>query len=367
MRATGVWGASPGAGVALAPLLAVTLDAAGGWRLSHWATAGAAALLAAGGRILLTESHVAQARRVDAGGALLLGAGLAALLCGLVRGRSGWTHLGTLALMTVGLALVAGFFVAEHRVAHPMPDLGLFRRPDFVAATAAALGAGAGALSLMTYVPILIECGLRGSEIAAAVTLLAWSAVSALTALAARWLPETFTPRAQMVGGLTGVAAGQLALIGLSPGAGLLHLLPGLLVVGAANGVLNAALGREAVVSVPAHRAAMGSGANNTARYLGSAFGITVVSVILACGGGGTAPAAVISGWNLAVLVTTASASSARRSFWPSGEEPKPDSPTTTAHITPEGRRSCEEPSSTAPATCAPRISRTRPSRPRPT
>ena len=86
---------------------------------------------------------------------------------------------------------------------------------------------------------------------------------------------------------------------------GVSRLLPGLLVVGAANGLLNAALGREAVSSVPPHRAAMGSGANNTARYLGSAIGITVVSIVLTRGGAATNPAALTADWNLAALVTT--------------------------------------------------------------
>ena len=143
----------------------------------------------------------------------------------------------------------------------------------------------------MSFVPILIERGLQGSQITAAVTLLAWSGLSVMTALGARWLPAAITPRAQMVAGLGGVAAGQLALFGLNPHVGLPRLLPGLLVVGAANGLLNAALGRQAVACVPADRAAMGSGANNTARYLGSAVGITVVAVILTRGGGGADPA----------------------------------------------------------------------------
>ncbi len=107
-----------------------------------------------------------------------------------------------------------------------------------------------------------------------------------------------------MLVGLVGVAAGQLTLMGLGPHAGLAHLLPGLLMVGAANGLLNAALGREAVSSVPPHRAAMGSGANNTARYVGAAVGITIVTVILTHAG--SDPADVLSSWNLAVVITTA-------------------------------------------------------------
>ena len=77
-------------------------------------------------------------------------------------------------------------------------------------------------------------------------------------------------------------------------------------VVGAANGVLNAALGRQAVTSVPAERAAMGSGANNTARYVGSAIGIAVVMVLVTHAGATSGAAGVVSGWNIAVLVTAA-------------------------------------------------------------
>ena len=40
---------------------------------------------------------------------------------------------------------------------------------------------------------------------------------------------------------------------------------------GIATGMLDAVLGRESVASVAPDRAAMGSGTNNTARYLGAA------------------------------------------------------------------------------------------------
>ena len=64
-----------------------------------------------------------------------------------------------------------------------------------------------------------------------------------------------------------------------------------MVVAGLATGVLNAVLGREAVASVPGDRAAMGSGSNNTARYLGAACGITVFSVLLSHAGTGVGPA----------------------------------------------------------------------------
>ena len=65
---------------------------------------------------------------------------------------------------------------------------------------------------------------------------------------------------------------------------------------------MNASLGRLAVESVPRERAGMGSGANNTARYLGGAAGIALV-VALVTGHGGAGASGLLAGWNTAVVV----------------------------------------------------------------
>ena len=72
--------------------------------------------------------------------------------------------------------------------------------------------------------------------------------------------------------------------------------MPGLVLTGVGTGIVNAALGRIAVESVPPGRAGMGSGANNTARYIGGAAGAALIVSIASAGGGH----ALISGWNIA-------------------------------------------------------------------
>ena len=47
------------------------------------------------------------------------------------------------------------------------------------------------------------------------------------------------------------------------------------------TGLANAALAGLAVHTVPPNRVAMGSGANNTARYVGSSLGIAMVAAVL--------------------------------------------------------------------------------------
>jgi MFS family permease len=300
-RATAIWASALGAGVAAGPILASALANLGSWTTPYWFSAVAVTALLVAGRMLLTESLATNPRGIDVAGTLLLAFGIAALLSGLTQGRTGWNQVSVYVLLSGGVALLGGFVIVERRIVSPMLDLSLFRQPDFTGATVAALASGAGVLSIMSLVPTLMERGMGASTMTGAVVLLAWSATSAVTAVAARWLP--LTPRKLLIGGLLGSGIGQLAVYGVHPDSSLLRLLPGMFLAGAANGILNAALGRQAVASVPPDRSAMGSGANNTARFLGSASGLTICAVILAHAGA-SGPAGLFSGWNTAVLVS---------------------------------------------------------------
>ncbi len=302
-RATGIWAAALGAGVATGPLVSAGLDHLGGWRLPYLATALGALVLAVSGRTLLSESRATQPRRIDVAGTLLLGLGIATFLSGLVEGRMGWERPLVIILLVLGILLLAGFVAVERRIKGPMLDLGLFRNPDFVGATVAGFAAGGGVLSLVSFLPTLLERAMGTSTIFSALMLLAWSATSVVVAFSVRWLPERVTPRWQLIAGLTGAALGLFALIGLSGNDSIARLLVPLLVAGMAYGLLNAALGRQAVSTVPADRTAMGSGANNTARYLGSAIGLTIVTVLVTHAGPAADAKSVLADWNSAVLV----------------------------------------------------------------
>ncbi len=301
-RATGIWGAALGAGVAVGPILASELANLGGWVAPYWYSAAGALALAVSGRLLLTESAATRPRHIDVPGTALLGLGMAALLAGFTQSRTGWDQTSVFVLVIGGLTMLAGFVAVEHRIASPMLDLSLFRRADFAGATIAALASGAGVLSLMSLIPVILERAMGVDTMTTAFVLLAWSATSAVTAIGVRWLP--MPPRTLLIGGLIGCAAGQIAVYGLHPGNSIIRLLPGMLLAGAANGVLNAALGRQAVASVPADRTAMGSGANNTARYVGSATGLTICALLITHTGTISGTAGLLAGWNNAVLVT---------------------------------------------------------------
>jgi len=184
-----------------------------------------------------------------------------------------------------------------------MLDLALFRRPAFAAVTLAAVANGAGVISLLSYLSGFLGVAFGRSAWSAAWLMLAWSLPSVVTALAARRLPERWSGRGRMAGALVVMGVGLLMMAGLTDSSGPARFVPGLFVAGVGSGVLNAALGRESVSSVPTGQGGLGSGANNTARYLGSALGVTVVSVVAApSGAAGTG--SLVAGWNHAAVAT---------------------------------------------------------------
>lgn len=300
-RATGIWGACMGAGPSVGPLLGSVLDATASWRWAYVVITVLAVALAVAGHTQLTESRSGRGRRVDRSGALLLAVGTGCLLAALTEGRRGWTSPLVLGLTAGAVALLTVFFVHQGRVREPLLELSLFRRPALVSATFAAFVTGAGIIALMSFVSTVLESGMRYAAVAAAAIVLAWSGVSVVFALLARRIPLRISGAVRLAAGLLTIAVGLGPLAVLVTGTPVAQLVAGLLVAGAGTGLVNATLAREAVASVPPASAGAGSGINNASRYVGAAFGVTVVTALAVRPEGGAA--GLVAGWNVAVLV----------------------------------------------------------------
>ncbi|MGY1693968.1 MFS transporter [Geodermatophilus sp. SYSU D00814] len=300
-RAAAVWGAAIGAGTGVGGLAAVVLDGDTGWRATHVATAVVAVLLAVAARLLLPRSAPGRRPRVDVAGPVLLVAAVTCLLVGLVAPRSGAGAATTAALLVGGVLLGAAFVLAESRVAAPMVDLALFRVRGFDAALVGALVTGAATVGLLSFLATVLQRALGESLLATTVLVLVWSGVATVTSVGLRWVPGV-DGRLLLATGLGVSAAGLAALAVLDAGGSGLRLLPGLVVLGVGYGAVNAALGQEAVAHVPPERAGMGSGANNTARYLGAAVGVTLVVLLVTAGTPAGTAAGLVAGWDTAAL-----------------------------------------------------------------
>jgi MFS family permease len=303
-RATGIWGASLGGGILIGPLLTALLGPATGWRVPYLVVGLFSLALIVLARVLpANPAHSAHfPGRIDYLAAACLVLGPSLLLAGLTLGRSGWTQPAVLVLLVAGLLVLVVFAIHETRTASPLVDIRLFANPHFVTVTLAAFAAGLGVIALASYTPILVDQAMHGSALAGAVPIVVWSGVSVVVAVLARYLRQWISADTQLAIGLI-ITGGGLAVLGpLHSGDTLMRLLPGFAVAGLGTGLLNAALGGQAVATVPAHHASMGSGTNNTARYLGSGLGVAIVTSTV----DSSSASGLLRSWETPVLFSSA-------------------------------------------------------------
>ncbi|WP_019065867.1 MFS transporter [Streptomyces hokutonensis] len=292
LHATGVWGAFVSGGIAVGPLVTGAMP---DWRLSYAVLGAAALVVAALGVRWLSESRAPRGGRPDLAGAVTFGMALVALVAALTLGRDGWLRapVGLLALAAV--LLVGVFALVERRVATPMIDLSLLRHRLFLASSAGGLFTGFAVIGLFSFLPALLQQTLGLSAIDTAWLFLLWSGLSFTVALQARRLAGRVSSRHQLALGFLLHAAGVLTMLGALDSGSWTRLLPGLVIAGVGSGLLNAALPLLSVESVPAARAAMGSGAQQTFRYIGSCAGVALTIAIATSAGSGLARGADIA------------------------------------------------------------------------
>ncbi|MGW5301353.1 MFS transporter [Rhodococcus aetherivorans] len=293
VHATAVWGACVGGGVAGGSLLAMALDVGTGWRENYIAVAVVGAVLLVPTLRVIPESRAGASRRMDIGGLVLLIAGMVLLVSALTQVRDGAGVAGVL-LTLLALMVFVALWSVERRVQHPLVDPDLLRHPNFLATGLGALTLGVGMIGMASFLPTVAQSGFGDSLRMASVPPLVWAVTSMVASLALRWLTFPLRGPLPIAVLLTLTAAGMLTAVGADSTSGL--LVP-MALTGITTGFLNAILGREAVASVPPDQTAMASGANNTARYLGAACGITLFAVIAANTG-----ADLTGGWTNAVL-----------------------------------------------------------------
>ncbi|MFE5819279.1 MFS transporter [Streptomyces sp. NPDC056479] len=306
LHATGVWGAFVSGGIALGPVL---VGAMPNWRLSYGVLGAAALIVAALSTRALSESRAPRGGRPDLAGAVTFGLALVSLVAALTLGRDGWLRAPVGLLLLATVTLLGLFAAVERRAATPMIDLSLLRRPRFLASSAGGLFTGLAVIGLFSFLPALLQQTLGLSAMDTAWLFLLWSGLSFAVALQARRLAGRISPRLQLALGFVLHAGGALAMLGALDAGSWPRLLPGLMVAGIGSGLLNAALPLLSVESVPAQRAAMGSGAQQTFRYIGSCAGVALTIALATSSGDGLARGADIAMVVSAVLALLAAVS----------------------------------------------------------
>ena len=283
--AIGIWGAVGGLSAACGPMIGGILVDNFGWHSVFVVNVPFCLLAFLIGVKLLRESRDETApRTVDYLGALVVVLGVGLLTLMIVQSDEwGWVSNRSLIIFGVSFFLLGAFVRRCNKVAHPVLDLRLFKLP-FV--TAAAIGGFAFSMGFFAMIFINTQW-----------LQVVWGYSPSLSGLAGSPGPLAAAIVAAPAGKLANrighgkvVAGGALTM---SIGIGWMNLFispeihywdfyfPTMVFIGIGVGLCISTISSSATAFLPQPRFAMGSALNNTARQVGAALGIALVSSML--------------------------------------------------------------------------------------
>ncbi|KLJ00419.1 MFS transporter, partial [Luteimonas sp. FCS-9] len=244
-------------------------------------------LLAIGMARFVPESHAPQRPALDWGGVALASAGLGLLLVPLLEGPGRGWPAWALAALAAGVALLAVFAVHQERRRRggraPLVDMRLLRERRFATGGALVLLVYSTSSSFFLCFALLVQSGFGLDPLAAGLLFAPCSVGFVVASLSAPRLVARFGPAAIAAGALVYAASlawlvAQVALAGgaLQPPA----LVPALVVVGAAQGLIMTPLLNLVLGTVEPAHAGMASGVISTLQQVGAAFGVAVVGML---------------------------------------------------------------------------------------
>lgn len=315
-RALGAWSATAASGAAIGVLAGGILTNFLGWRWVLFVNIPIGIVLLAGAWVALPRDTVsARNRALDLTGAVTVTAGLAVLVYGIVSTDTyAWGSARTIITVTVGILLLAVFFVTESRLAKdPLIPLGIFRRRSLAVANGIAVTIGAALFGFYFFLSLYLQDVKNWSPLWTGLAFLPAGLSTLAGALVGTRLVEVLGPRRQLVLGPGLAATGLLWLATLNPGDSYMpHVLFPLLLVGTGIGMSFVPMTLAATTGVPVHEAGLASGLINTTRQMGGALGLAIMATaaasVAAHHGPGLEPtlAALTAGYRRAFVIAGA-------------------------------------------------------------
>lgn len=300
----GAWGAIAGIAAAAGPVVGGALTGVLSWHWIFWLNVPIGVVLIPLARAKLAESHGPHPR-LDLPGLALSGAGLLALVWGLVEAPSaGWTSPQVIGALGAGTATLTVFVGWERRARAPMLPLAFFRVRAFAAAAATTLLAYSGIFGALFMLGQLMQTGYGASPVHAGLGLLPMTGAMVLTAPAAGALSDRIGPRPLLSGALV---LETLALLWLAAhahhGASYAGLAPGFAATGVGAATLFAPLQATQVGAVAPKHHGQASGAAITIRETGGVLGVAITAGIFTTQGSTSTPDAFLAGARPALLI----------------------------------------------------------------
>lgn len=275
-------GIGGGLGVVLAGVIVDNLD----YHWLFWLPLVGIVISAVATHFYVPESPIKVPGRINWLGALLMSAGLAAVLIAISEGQSwGWLGPKTVALFVAGLVLLGLWVRAELRAREPLVDMAMMRITGVWTTNLVALLLGVGMYASFILVPQLVqlpeETGYGfGASVTQAGLFLLPSAFSMLVAgaLAGRLEARFGSKPPLMVG--TAFTAASFGLLAVAHSTDLEIYLSSFL-MGVGIGLAFASLANLIVQAVRQEQTGVATGMNTVMRSLGGAVGGQIAAAIL--------------------------------------------------------------------------------------
>lgn len=283
--AIGIWGAVGAVAAASGPTIGGFLVDTFSWHAVFLVNVPLCILALAVGAKLLRESRDESApRTVDYFGAVLAVFGVGLLTLMIVQSDEwGWITQRALSVLACALVLLLAFVLRCRIAKHPVLDLQLLRLPFVSAAAISGFGFTMGFFSLIFVNTQWLQTVWNYSPSRSGLAGIPGPVMAAIVAAPAGRL-------AQRIGHGKVVAAGALILCTGNMFLGfwvtetpnyLTHYFPVMIYTGIGVGLCISTISSSATAFLPQTKFAMGSALNNTARQIGAALGVALVSSIL--------------------------------------------------------------------------------------
>jgi len=284
--ATSLMSATLGIGSALALPLAGLIDTHLGWQGIFWLPAAVGGVMLVAVLAVVPESEVRTAGRFDLVGAVLLSAGLSALLLGITKGGSwGWTSQTTLLVFLAAVVVFALWTPYELRVGKPLVDLRTsMRRPVLLTNIASILvGFAMYANMLLTtqqlQMPAITGYGFGMTVFAAGLAMVPAGMAMALFSPASAIITNRMGAKTTLITGSLLMASAYVARVHLTGSVPVIILGATLVSIGTA--IAYAAMPMLIMRSVPITETASANGLNSLLRSIGTSTSSAVVAALL--------------------------------------------------------------------------------------
>src|SRR5581483_3046662 len=284
-KAMGIFGFVMSGGGSIGVLLGGALTGALNW---HWIflvnLPVGAAVLALGLALVPADRRVARVPLDVAGAAAVTLAMMLAVYAVVDGNDAGWGSVQTLGLLAAAAVLLAAFVGIEARVAAPLMPLRLFASRNVSVANAVGVLWAAAMFAWFFISALYMQYVLRWTPMQVGLAFLPSNLIMGAFSLgiSARMVMR-YGIRGPLAGGLALAAAG-LALFALAPvgGSFLVHVLPGMLLLGLGAGMAFNPVLLAAMSDVDPSDSGLASGVVNTSFMMGGALGLAVLASLAA-------------------------------------------------------------------------------------